>query len=188
MGQWNLDIDGYYSDVNAKYVTYNDTSRGLFFNDGKLALSHALAIAQILNRTLILPKFQDTKGGYCPLNSYIVIRYFDNNFDYRESEFLNNPLVPADIRKPEAVYHVPASRIATWQNVDDLQVLHTLGKIDSPVMHLGEALSKITVTFRNEEEKHHFHKRLTNGIKAMFPRPLPLHDRFLNFIKSLVTY
>ena len=164
MGQWNLDINGYYSDVNAKYVTYHDKSRGRFFDDGKRALSNALAIAQILNRTLILPKFQDTKGGYRPLHAYIMIRNFDKNFGYRESEFLIHPLVPADIRKSESVYNVPTSITATWQNVDDLQVLKTLGKFDSPLMHLGDALSNITVTFNDTEEQHRFDKRVTNGI------------------------
>ena len=164
MGQWNLDINGYYSDVNAKYVTYHDKSRGRFFNDGKRALSNALAIAQILNRTLILPKFQDTKGGFCPLHCYVKIRNFDNNFDYRESEFLTHPLVPADIRKSETVYNIRALLKSAWHVVDELKVIKALEKIDSPVMHMGNALSSFTVTFKNTEEQHRFDKRVTNGI------------------------
>ena len=167
MGQWNVDVNGYYSDVNAKYVTYRDTSCGRFFNDGKHALTNALAIARILDRTLILPKFQHTNGTYCALHCYVRIRDFDNNFDYRESEFLNHPLVPAHIVKSEAVYIVPTSIISAWQSVDDLQVLIALGKINSSVIHMGKALSDITVTFKNKEEQHRFDKRVKSGMKPI---------------------
>ena len=155
MGQRNLDINGYYSDVNAKYVTHHDKSRGRFFNDGKRALSNGLAIAAILNRTLILPKFQHPEGGEkeCPLNCFVRITIFDQHFKNRESDFLNR-LVPADMRNAESVYNVSTKVTSTWQqHVDDLQVLNTLGKIASPVFDMGEALAKTTVTFKNKANR-----------------------------------
>ena len=169
MGQWNLDINGYYGDINAKYVTYHDKSGGRFFDDGKRALSNGLVIAGILNRTLILPKFQHPKGGLqeCPLNCFVRIAIFDKYFNYRESEFLNHRLVPASIRKPESVYNVSAEMTATWQHVDDLQILNVLGKIASPVIDLGDALANITVTFKNKDEESDFNERVAYGmIKA----------------------
>ena len=164
MGQWDMDINGYYSDVNAKYVTYRDNSQGHFLNDGMHALRNGLAIAQILNRTLILPRFQCKKYVHCPLNYFILIRKFDPNFDYRESEFLSHRLVPANIRNSEAIYEVPAEITATWRSVDDIQILNTLGKIESPVIHMAEALSNITIIFTNKEDQIRFDKRVKNGI------------------------
>ena len=165
MGQWSVDTNGYYSNVIAKYITYQDKSRGRFFNEGKRTLVNGLAITQMLNRTLILPKFQDGGHGYRPLNCYIVISHFDKNFDYRESEFLNHPLVPADISKPEAVYNVSSQITATWKNIDDLQILTALGGIDSPVLHMGEALSKINITFRDKTKQLDFDKRVKTGLR-----------------------
>ena len=163
MGQWNVDTNGYYSDINAKYVTYHDKSGGHFFEDGKRALSNGLAIAQILNRILILPKFQLSKDQNCPLNCFARITNFDEHFNYRESEFLNHPLVPTGIREAKSVFNASANITAKWQHVDDLQVLNALGKIASPVIDMGEALANITITFRNIDEQHDFIKRVTNG-------------------------
>ena len=41
MGQWTMDTNGYYSDVNARYVTYVDDSHGHDFNDKIAPLSTA---------------------------------------------------------------------------------------------------------------------------------------------------
>ena len=138
MGQWNVDINGYYNDVNAKYVTYRDNSQGHFFKDGKHTLTNGpaiSAIAQILNRTLILPKFQRNKYVHCPLNCFILIRNFDPNFDYRESEFLNHQLVPTNIRNSTAIYEV----------------------------HMADALFNITIIFTNKEDQIWFDKRVKMG-------------------------
>ena len=53
---------------------------------------------------------------------------------------------------------------ATWQKVDDLQVLNALRKITSPVIDMGEVLANITVTFNNEDEQYDFNKHVAFGI------------------------
>ena len=167
MGQWTVDNNGYYSDVNARYVTYHDESPGYFFNDAKRALINGLAIARILNRTLIIPKFRCLRGsqGFCPLNSFIMIKQFDTCFHYRESEFLNHPLVPANIRKPEAVYHISEETTAGWHQVDYRQILNVMGKIDFPVLHIDGPLTNMTVTLKDDDEQTHFYNCATNGFK-----------------------
>ena len=166
MGQWNVDVNGYYSDVNAKYVTYDDKSNGLFFDDGKRALRNCLTIARILNRTLILSKFQcrDGPGGFCPLNSFMLIAPFTNHFDYRESEFLNHPLVPANISKPESVHKVLKETTTGWEKVDSLQILNSLGKIDSPVIHMGEISKDVNIIFKNNQIQTDFDNDVKNGM------------------------
>ena len=165
MGQWTVDTNGYYSDVKARYVTYHDYSRGYVFNETKRALINGLAIARILNRTLILPKFRCPEGsrGFCPLNCFIMIKSFDRCFHYRESEFLNHPLVPANIRKPEAVYNISIETTAGWQHVDTHQILNSFGKIDFPVLHISGLLTNVTVTFEDNDEKMDFYNSVKNG-------------------------
>ena len=53
---------------------------------------------------------------------------------------------------------------ATWQQVDNLQVLNALGKIASPVINMGETLANITVTFKNEGEQFDFSKHVAFGM------------------------
>ena len=53
---------------------------------------------------------------------------------------------------------------ATWQQVDDLQVLSALGNITYPVVDMGEALANITVTFKNKDEQSAFSKRVAAGM------------------------
>ena len=166
MGQWNVDVNGYYSEVNAKYVTYDDKSNGRFFDDGKRALRNCLAIARILNRTLILPKFQckNGLGGFCPLNCFIMVAAFANHFDCRESEFLNHPLVPANIRKSDLMYKVSNETTAGWKDVDSVQILKTLGKIESPVLHMGEKLMDMNISFKDNHLQTNFDNDVKRGM------------------------
>lgn len=113
-GLWQVDTDQYYSSLSRKYLMYDNPhvmeqekeSRKLEEN----ALYAALHLAHQLNRTLILPQFHWNKpcaDKPCkkkeprPLNSLITIKQFDQNVGiskYRESSFLQHPLVPSAIK------------------------------------------------------------------------------------------
>ena len=111
---WAVNDDGYYSDINAKYITYNNN---FYLNEDEIqiyeerALHNALIIGYILNRFVILPNF------YCYISRHGIKRISDrpecaaqlhfnikslNTFlanQYREHMFLQNPLVPDYIKK-----------------------------------------------------------------------------------------
>jgi len=88
MLQWVVDVKGYYSSTSERYLMYNDSNTTSDDTMQKRALINALAISQILNRTLILPKLHCTKHAECPFNSRYYIRHLDQYFPrYRESVF-----------------------------------------------------------------------------------------------------
>lgn len=99
---WGVDHDGYYSSKTAKYLIYDNVINLKNEKDNNNyeldSLKTALAIGQVLNRKVILPKFHcGSKGDSpCPLNSLLRIAPFDKNFgsQYREHSFFENPLVP----------------------------------------------------------------------------------------------
>ena len=153
MVQWSVDVNGYYSDVNTKYITYSDTSAEPFFVNGLHALRNALAIGQILKRTLILPKFQCLSGGYCPLNCFIMIKNFDRYFDYRESEFLNHRLVPNHVREPQAVYNAARKISAGWHQMDDRQILKALHYNDVRMSTIASQITIFNCLFRRRSKK-----------------------------------
>jgi len=99
MLQWVVDLNGYYSSTSELYLLYNNSNSKPGSNLEKTALTNALAISQLLNRTLILPKFHCGKThSICPLNSRYYIKHFDKYFPrYRESMFLSHPKVPHSV-------------------------------------------------------------------------------------------
>ncbi len=97
MQQWVYDGDnggGYYTDPHAKYLRYTTSNSS---EHNVQALKAALAIAQILNRTLILPAFSSPSGSPVPLLSVLRVAAFDAEFAYREHSFSTHPSVPAAV-------------------------------------------------------------------------------------------
>jgi len=99
---WMYDKDGYYSDSNRKYITYNnpiDFSKKTSEYERK-ALENALSISRITNRTLILPKFHCKNFKECSLNFKFSLEAFDSVFQnmYREHTFLTHPKVPQRVK------------------------------------------------------------------------------------------
>jgi len=107
---WTLDF-GYYSDRSRKYITYQNP---IDFGDKSVqlelfALKNALFLGELLNRTVILPKFscgacKDNKFSFsrkCGLDAHISVSTFDRFFAgrYRESAFLSHPFVPKRVKK-----------------------------------------------------------------------------------------
>ena len=113
---WSVDIDGYYTDVNGRYLIYDNLlySGKFGFLQQLEALENALAIGFITNRIVILPKFSectDCNGTEycsklherCPFDFHFKIGIFDRVFGgrYREHTFLKNPKVPKSIKVSE---------------------------------------------------------------------------------------
>ncbi len=96
----------YYSSENRHYLVYKEyfkVARKLdetFFVLEKNALRNAFAIAKILNRIVILPKFHGKKIRL-PLNSFVYLTHFDAAFgnDYRENAFLSHASVPNNVKR-----------------------------------------------------------------------------------------
>ncbi|ESO03083.1 hypothetical protein HELRODRAFT_173963 [Helobdella robusta] len=110
---WIIDSKGYYSDPNAKYITYDNPVHFEKIRTMDIEISSlksALAIASVLNRILILPPFHccnchpDNKCSHpkyrCSLLSMLRISKFDQYFKlkYREHSFLDHPLVPDAVK------------------------------------------------------------------------------------------
>lgn len=104
---WMVDGDErYYSHPDRKYFTYD--------NPGILRSSHdyitwesegffnAIMLGQMLNRTLILPRFHGNSTFVAPFNSVYrintLLRYYASPHLLRESSFLINPLVPDPVK------------------------------------------------------------------------------------------
>jgi hypothetical protein len=107
---WMVDSDGYYSSTTARYLTFDlpyyvlQTANRTIQDVEMETLANALAIGQVLNRIVILPKFHcrnDTGMKLCPLNDLVMLTNFDEKFAnaYREHTFLTHPKVPALVKR-----------------------------------------------------------------------------------------
>ena len=113
---WNVDKYRYYSFARRKYVTYDnpvDFGANLTFKKEDSALRSAFAIAHLLSRTLILPRFHcykcwrdcdKTKSynasstPYCYAGVFYRIATLDLHLPYRESQFLRHTMVPNQVK------------------------------------------------------------------------------------------
>ena len=127
---WTVDHDGYYSDTNAKYITYGNN---VYLGQDKThlmehrALHNAFVIGHILNRIVILPKFYCYKCHYgckrpaCAAHVHFNIKSLDQFLgnQYREHVFLHNHLVPDSINNfiSDYIYLTPGNGTEppTWQ-------------------------------------------------------------------------
>lgn len=128
MHLWKVDDGQYYSDPHRKYIQYSNP--WYFKNDGatlgkeKQALINALAIGQMLNRTIILPTFLCYgKNHKCTLLRSYKLKVFNQYFgqQYREHTFLSHPLVPKAVRSSVSqIYYInsTANLGKKLQNVD----------------------------------------------------------------------
>ncbi len=128
MHMWVIDENGYYSSHTRKYMTYqNPLSRGIHFPEQQKALHNALAIAHILNRTLILPRFI-CSGQPCALNSHILIDKFDKQFAgrYRENTFLSHPKVPKEISQQKThICQIDNGQVNSTNSKKDIKLYYS---------------------------------------------------------------
>ena len=103
-GLWEVDIDGYYSSLRARYISFElPDIHGRTPTCAKQvdALKAALILGHLLDRIVILPRMRsqhlDTQysgGAFCPINQFH--QSFENK--YRESVFLENEKVPGKVK------------------------------------------------------------------------------------------
>ncbi|ESO07128.1 hypothetical protein HELRODRAFT_170429 [Helobdella robusta] len=156
---WLVDKEGYYSDKNRKYLIYDNPvlkqSYSCVYVKEEKALKTALAIAQILNRTLILPRFHCNKSRpteKCSLNSWLKVTEFDNQFagSYRESSFLYSPLF---------------FNISAVLNFENLEILNddlirgTFDQCEDQVLYIGSLIG-VEETFSNANEQTNFNEKI----------------------------
>ena len=129
--QWMFDEDHYFTDHQRKYITYENPY--YFTNDvrtwelEKEALQNALAIGQITNRTVILPRFHCGKTRTCSLVHKINIRPFDGYFGdkYRMSTYLEHPLVSKKLRSSQSPVMLITNKHANAETVENIHVQFT---------------------------------------------------------------
>ena len=92
---WVVDYNRYYSDPQRNYIMYENPAKNGKTME-KSALSSAFGIASVLNRTVILPRFDE---GTKPLSKFMNIHTFEKTYHglYRENSFLANPRTPDDV-------------------------------------------------------------------------------------------
>lgn len=118
-GLWTYEgEDQYYSSPIRKYLLYDnphDFGNSTVNRDEELrSLRSALALALILNRTLILPRFHCDSSVWCSFLSHYRLTTFDKYFRglYREHSFLAHPKVPAHVRQSLSTKYFIATRRA----------------------------------------------------------------------------
>ncbi|ELU07133.1 hypothetical protein CAPTEDRAFT_189031 [Capitella teleta] len=97
MHMWVYDGDEYYSSTGRKYLVYNNTDKS---QSDVEALIDAFAIGQLLNRTVVLPKFFCFQKPRCTVKRICTVEDFTTRFKgrYREHSFLTHPMVPRKIK------------------------------------------------------------------------------------------
>lgn len=110
---WYVNENGYYSDPSRKYLLYSnskDFGKDITLSMEKRALRNAFYIGQLLNRTLILPKFfcyscfkkcpSNDGKPHCTAQVHFNIKLLDELFgnQYREHMFLSHKLVPEETK------------------------------------------------------------------------------------------
>ncbi|ELU00880.1 hypothetical protein CAPTEDRAFT_192549 [Capitella teleta] len=103
MHMWVYDGDEYYSSSDRKYLVYNNTDKS---QSDVEALSNAFAIGQLLNRTVILPKFFCGSNPLpkCSVRISCTAKDFTTRFKgrFREHTFLTHPKVPRKVKDSAA--------------------------------------------------------------------------------------
>ena len=143
---WVYDNDQYYSSPTRKYLTYSNPE---MFKDQPVkpreeiqALMNAAVIAEILNRTLILPKFHCGSKGQatCTILNHILVRNFEAQFpNYRESTFLSHDKVPNEIKHSLSKLYFITTRKSQQPFGKEAVVLEphdlTRGATDEEIVH-----------------------------------------------------
>ncbi len=197
---WVYDGGQYYSSPDRKYLLYSNPHSAAIGNIKKSeqeALKNALAIGQILNRTVILPKMHcKNEKDQCLLNSVLGIAAFDKHFGnrYRESTFLSHPKVPDEIKRSAErgnVYliqskrtkeifhnHVPTgvtllSPERPNVGADSLEIQQWFGNDLSPVL-VFHSLYGAFDSFTDASVDSEFRRRITMGLVPGSYRQLKL--------------
>ena len=176
--------------------------------DAQLAgLRTALTIATILDRVLILPRFQCFKNPThsfveCPLNALLNMTAFDAGFGsrYRESSFLRHPLMPDAVRRsisrryviatppangvdtvPASSDHSSTTNVVRQNNtgsISDDELRQLLGTDQHRIISLA-TLQHVRVTFRSAAQQRTFERTVRASLKRSNYRQLHISTKTL---------
>jgi hypothetical protein len=182
---WMTDNDGYYSREMRNFITYKNTMTWQSANETTKeeleALKVALALGQILNRVVILPRFhcyKKTKVYDCMLNSYIRMDAFDREFvgQYKESTYLQHPAVSisvkSEVTKPYFIQSLTKDSASDVAAVIDSQskqlkasdIINWFGEMREKVLVFQSLYGQIP-KFGNELEEQSFAEKIKRGFK-----------------------
>ena len=108
MHMWYFDgFDHYYTDPYRIYLVYGNPCGKASVEMELEALKNALAIGQILNRTVILPHFHfGNHARELSIISSLQLFTFQKHFpNYSENMFLSHPKVPKTVRESLSDFH-----------------------------------------------------------------------------------
>ena len=190
-GLWNYDGNQYFSSPSRKYITfdnlYNIDSSKRTNEEEKQSLQSALAIAMILNRTLILPAFHCGRT-LCSMLSYYRLKQFCAEFSgaFREHSFLKHYKVPNSVKTSRSkVYFIATDHarqlVATYQHKlsNDVVSLVPKDKIngatadeivnwlssDTTSIIQFHSLYKAFSCFKSPTQQKIYKDKITNGLK-----------------------
>ena len=189
---WDYDGGHYYTSDTNKYLKYDNPV--VFENLEKTkemeknALVSALALGQVLNRIVILPKFHcdNKKVSTCPLNSLFRLTHFDKIFggNYREHVFLQHAKVPASVKtsisnpilivsdiilsNAELMQSLPnnTKRLIPADKANgatDKEILQWLNDQTEMVLHF-HSLYKAFHKFEANDEQENFNSKIKSGL------------------------
>lgn len=187
---WGLDTQGYYS-KERKYLTYENPLPFMTRDNTtaleKNALENGLAIADILNRTLVLPHFH-CPFSECSLLSFFSIRDFDATFgtSYREHSFLQNSQVPLSVRQDiqgpfvikSSLRDIGARKLKSGVHVlepkkpdgaTEQEIRQWFSHVSSSVLHFG-CLYNAFSGYTSEKRTKLWRMRMERGLKFSFYR------------------
>ena len=113
VGLWSYDEKRYFTNTSQKYIMYDNLDFGQRTTPGrdKFSLITAMILGKILNRIVILPKFNcygcanmpvcKRVDNGCAFNALFHVKSLDSHFSgqYREHSFLKHPKVPDTIKR-----------------------------------------------------------------------------------------
>lgn len=149
LGAWILDTDGYYSNLEAKYLTY-DSPLKEYSKQQVDILWRAFKLAKALNRILILPEF-DCGHIKCSLEHVVDMKKFCVDHPggtYREHYFLKHPYVPSKVKESKTLPIVVKSK-----STEGKLKLNKETNQFNPANSAGPTMKEITVWLRQHTDK-----------------------------------
>lgn len=192
---WIYDKDGYYSSLSTKYLYFENPHHFDKSEDLKReevdALKSAFAIGEILNRTIILPRFHCGKklDEPCSIISYLLLRQLQTVYpNYRENSFLIHPIVPDSVKSAKTNVHyissdqngfvkLNAANVTVHKTADakhgatDKEIIEWFSSSKEPVLRfhsLYKAFYRYTDSQKNEVYKQKIAKAFKSGSYRQF--------------------
>lgn len=177
---WFRDDNEYYSSTTRKYLSYgnpyHNPNSSYIFQQEILSLKNAFIIGNILNRTVILPKFHCGKNvnASCSLLSVLHVATLNKYFDgkYREHVFLSHPKVPLLSKNAAKLFiHSKQNRVEnkiplplnSTKGPKDKDILKWFGNKDDTLIEF-HSLYEPLVAFEDSKTENIFKNKISKSI------------------------